>query len=213
MVIVVFSLMLRISGRWQQTEREKMNAELSYLKAQINPHFLFNTLNSIYSLAIQKSDETPTAIVKLSGMMRYVLSESANEFVSLEKEIIYIKNYIDLQKLRFEDAISLEFIIKGDSIGKKIAPLMLIPFIENAFKHGVNAEEESLIKINIHITEETLFLSVFNKKVTINISEENKSGLGIENTKNRLQLLYPEKHKLSIFDTENSFLVELSMNL
>lgn len=213
LVVVFFSLMLRISNRWQQTEREKMNAELSYLKAQINPHFLFNTLNSIYSLAIQKSDETPTAIVKLSGMMRYVLSEAATDFVSLEKEIIYIQNYIDLQKIRFGESISLDFILFGNTKGKKIAPLMLIPFIENAFKHGVNAEEESLIYIRIDITEEELFLYVLNKKVTVHISEENKSGLGVENTKNRLEHLYPNNHKLTIYDTEKEYLVELSMNL
>ncbi len=213
LVIIVFSLMLRISNRWRQTEQEKMNAELSYLKAQINPHFLFNTLNSIYSLAIMKSDETPSAVVKLSGMMRYVLNESTTKFVSLEKEIVYVQNYIDLQKIRFGESIELDFMLDGVSTGKKIAPLMLIPFIENAFKHGVNAEEESVIKINIEISQDNLFLSVFNKKVTVYISEENKSGLGIENTKNRLELLYPERHKLSIFDTKDEYLIELSMNL
>ncbi len=213
LVVVFFSLMLRLSSRWQQTEREKMNAELAYLKAQINPHFLFNTLNSIYSLAILKSDDTPTAVVKLSGMMRYVLSESSNDFVPLEKEMVYIQNYIDLQKIRFLEAISLDFMVNGSKNGKKIAPLMLIPFIENAFKHGVNAEEESVIKIRIDIVENELFLSVFNKKVTVYISEENKSGLGVENTKNRLEHLYPEKHKLVIYDTKDEYLVELSMKL
>ncbi|WP_435356697.1 sensor histidine kinase [Emticicia sp. SJ17W-69] len=213
LVVIFFSLMLRLSSRWQQTEREKTNAELAYLKAQINPHFLFNTLNSIYSLAIQKSDETPTAVVKLSGMMRYVLSESSNDFVPLEREITYIQNYIDLQKIRFEDAISLDFVVNGDMKGKKIAPLMLIPFIENAFKHGVNAEEESVIKIHIATAENELYLSVFNKKVTVHISEENKSGLGVENTKNRLEHLYPEKHKLAIYDTKDEYLVELLMKL
>lgn len=211
LVIIVFSLMLRISTRWQETEREKMNAELSYLKAQINPHFLFNTLNSIYSLAIMKSDETATAVVKLSGMMRYVLSEATTDFVSLEKEIVYIKNYIDLQKIRFGESISLEFSINGTTNGKQIAPLILISFIENAFKHGINAEEDSVIKIKIDITVEELFLNVFNKKVAVHISEENKSGLGVENTRNRLELLYPKRHKLSIYDTEEQYLVELSI--
>jgi LytS/YehU family sensor histidine kinase len=213
LVIIVFSLMLRVSSRWRETEREKMNAELSYLKAQINPHFLFNTLNSIYSLAIMKSDETPTAVVKLSGMMRYVLSETATDFVSLEKEIIYIKNYIDLQKIRFGESISLEFVVNGQTNGHQIAPLILISFIENAFKHGINAEEDSVIKIKIDITAEELFLNVFNKKVAVHISEENKSGLGVENTRNRLELLYPKRHKLSIYDTEEQYLVELSIIL
>lgn len=213
LVIIIFSLMLRISTRWRETEREKIAAELSYLKAQINPHFLFNTLNSIYSLAIMKSDETPTAVVKLSGMMRYVLSEATTDFVSLEKEIGYIKNYIDLQKIRFGESISLEFSINGMTTGKQIAPLILISFIENAFKHGINAEEDSVIRINIDITAEELFLNVFNKKVAVHISEENKSGLGVENTRNRLELLYPKRHKLSIYDTEEQYLVELSIVL
>lgn len=213
LVVIFFSLILRVSSRWRETEREKMNAELSYLKAQINPHFLFNTLNSIYSLAIMKSDETPTAVVKLSGMMRYVLSEATTDFVLLEKEIIYIKNYIDLQKIRFGESISLEFSINGTTNGKQIAPLILISFIENAFKHGINAEEDSHIKIKIDITDEALFLNVFNKKVAVHISEENKSGLGVENTRNRLELLYPKRHKLSIYDTEEQYLVELSIML
>ena len=213
LVIVFFSLMLRMNSRWRQTEREKMAAELSYLKAQINPHFLFNTLNSIYSLAIMKSGETPTAIVKLSGMMRYVLSEAATDFVSLEKEIIYIKNYIDLQKIRFGESISLDFVINGDVTAKRIAPLLLIPFIENAFKHGVNAEEDSVIKIKIEVNENEVFLSVFNKKVTVYISEENRSGLGVENTQNRLEQLYPKRHQLSIYDTDEKYLVELLVRL
>jgi LytS/YehU family sensor histidine kinase len=213
LVVIFFSLILRVSSRWRETEREKMNAELSYLKAQINPHFLFNTLNSIYSLAIMKSDETPTAVVKLSGMMRYVLSEATTDFVSLEKEIIYIKNYIDLQKIRFGESISLEFSINGTTNGKKIAPLILISFIENAFKHGINAEEDSVIRIKINITAEELFLNVFNKKVAVHISEENKSGLGVENTRNRLELLYSKRHKLSIYDAEEQYLVELSIIL
>ncbi len=213
LVVIFFSLILRVSSRWRETEREKMNAELSYLKAQINPHFLFNTLNSIYSLAIMKSDETPTAVVKLSGMMRYVLSEATTDFVSLEKEIVYIKNYIDLQKIRFGESISLDFSINGTTNGKQIAPLILISFIENAFKHGINAEEDSVIKIKIDITAEELFLNVFNKKVAVHISEENKSGLGVENTRNRLELLYPKRHKLSIYDTEEKYLVELSIVL
>jgi LytS/YehU family sensor histidine kinase len=160
-----------------------------------------------------KSDETPTAVVKLSGMMRYVLSEAATDFVSLEKEIIYIKNYIDLQKIRFGESILLDFTINGQANGKQIAPLILISFIENAFKHGVNAEEDSDIKIKIDIAENELFLYVFNKKVTVNISEENKSGLGVENTRNRLELLYPKRHKLSIYDTDEQYLVELSIVL
>ncbi|MEA5138315.1 sensor histidine kinase [Arcicella rigui] len=213
LLMLSFSLMLRISNRWKQTEKEKLNAELSYLKAQINPHFLFNTLNSIYALAIEKSDKTPEAVVKLSGMMRYVLSESSNEYVSLEKEISYIRSYIDLQSIRFEDTINLSFSISGTTFGKKIAPLILIPFIENAFKHGINAEEDSVIKIDISIVENMLKLYVFNNKVSIHLSEESKSGVGILNTSNRLQLLYAGAYELVINDEEKYYEAHLTIHL
>ncbi|WP_133159402.1 sensor histidine kinase [Solitalea longa] len=206
------SLAIRINNRLRQTEQLRLNAELSYLKAQINPHFLFNTLNSIYSLAIIKSDLTPTAVVKLSGMMRYVISEADHQFVSLEKEINYIKDFIDLQRLRFDDSVTITFNVTGDITGWQIAPLILIAFIENAFKHGINAEESSLIKIDISIENDQLQFLVFNNKVTVDRAEES-GGLGIENTKNRLHLLYPAKHNLVITDTPNSFSVSLTLNL
>ena len=213
LIVFIFSLMLKINNRWKQTEKERSDAELSYLKAQINPHFLFNTLNSIYSLAIVKSDNVASSIVKLSNMMRYVLSESSNDLVSLEKEIEYIQNYIELQQLRFGNFIHLECSITGDQKNKNIAPLILIAFIENAYKHGVNAEENSIIKIKIEILKDQLFLSVKNNKVFVQRSEELKSGLGVENTKNRLQHIYPGKHILIINDTEKEYSVSLTLHL
>lgn len=209
--VLLLSLMLKINERLKQAHKEKINAELSYLKAQINPHFLFNTLNSIYSLAIQKSDETANAVVKLSGMMRYVLTESQNEFVSLQKELDYINNYIELQKTRLDSTIKLHYTITGATTGKTIAPLILIPFIENAFKYGVNAEENSEITIEISVNEAAINLFVKNNKVTIRPDPENRSGLGIENTKSRLLLLYPGKHYLNIDDNSASFSVSLSI--
>ena len=213
LIVFIFSLMLKINNRWKKSEKEKLDAELSYLKAQINPHFLFNTLNSIYSLAIIKSDDVASSIVKLSNMMRYVLSESSNEFVILEKEIEYIRNYIELQQIRFGNFIQFDCIISGDQKNKTIAPLILIPFIENAYKHGGNAEENSAIKIKIEITESQLILLVKNNKVVVQRSEELKSGLGVENTKNRLQYIYPTKHSLIINDTEKEYSVSLTLNL
>lgn len=209
--VLLLSLILKINERLKQAHKEKINAELSYLKAQINPHFLFNTLNSIYSLAIQKSDETANAVVKLSGMMRYVLTESQNEFVSLQKELEYINNYIELQKIRLDPNVKLHFSVDGSINGKKIAPLILIPFIENAFKYGVNAEENSEIKIEISVNEAAINMFVRNNKVNIRPDPENKSGLGIENTKSRLELLYPGKHYLTIDDNSTSFSVSLSI--
>lgn len=213
LIVFIFSLMMKINNRWKQTEKEKLDAELSYLKAQINPHFLFNTLNSIYSMAVVKSDDVAAAIVRLSNMMRYVLSESSNQFVILEKEIEYIRNYIELQQIRFGSTIQFECIITGEPKNKMIAPLILIPFIENAYKHGVNAEDNSVIKITINIKESELFLQVKNNKVYIQKSEDLKSGLGVENTKNRLQHIYPAKHSLEINDTEKEYSVSLTLNL
>lgn len=213
LAIFFFSLVLRISNRWRESEKEKLDRELSYLKAQINPHFLFNTLNSIYSLAINKSDETATAIVKLSGMMRYVLSDATQEYVSLVKEINYLQDYIELQELRFGNAMHLDFFVEGDFAGKKIAPLLLIAFVENAFKYGVNAEEDTHIYISVLVKDYILTMKVYNHKVKTNVMDKDQHGVGIENTKNRLRLLYPSKHTLEIKNTAKDFDVLLTLNL
>lgn len=213
LMVFIFSLMLRILGRWRQTEKEKLNAELSYLKAQINPHFLFNTLNSIYSLAIQGSEYTATAVVKLSEMMRYVTTEANKDFVSMEKEIGYISSYIELQKVRFGDTVKFSFHFSGDISKHKIAPLILIPFVENAFKHGVNPEEDSEISISIVIENGILRMEVFNKKVNVRLQEELRTEQGIDNTKKRLEHLYANEHTLKIENGEHTFLVVLIIHL
>ena len=211
-LVFLFSLFVKTSLRLKYMEKEKLNAELSYLKAQINPHFLFNTLNSIYFLALSKSDDTATAVVKLSAMMRYVLSESDHHMVSLEKEINYLSNYIELQKLRLENTVEVTFTVTGETEKKQIAPLILIPFVENAFKHGVNPEENSNIAIHISIDPQGVHFKVKNNKVN-NLQNHNvPSGLGIENARTRLQLLYPAKHFLLIDDNENYFSVELNID-
>jgi len=211
LLVVFFALMLKIRARWQQAEEEKKAAELSVLKARINPHFLFNTLNSIYALALEKSDEAPGAIVRLSEMMRYVLHEATKEWVPLEKEIAYLENYIGLQRTRFDGAVQPAFSVAGRPEGKKIAPLILIPFIENAFKHGVNAEENSEIRIEIVIGERELQLQVFNNKVTVKQPDPIPSGMGIENTRRRLNILYPGFHTLRIVDAPADFSVTLTL--
>ena len=212
--VFVFSLLVKVSNKWKMAEEDKRNAELSFLKAQVNPHFLFNTLNSIYSLAItENANETATGIIKLSDMMRYISNASSQKFVSLNKELEYIRNYIDLQKNRFGDTIKINFSVNGSSDGKLIAPLMLISFVENAFKHGVNPEEDSDIKIAIQISESVLELQVFNNKVNIFYKEELTSGLGIENTSNRLKLIYPDKHVLKIENAAKEFSVRLKIML
>ncbi|MXN91536.1 sensor histidine kinase [Flavobacterium sp. Sd200] len=213
--LLVFSLsfLLRTSQRLEYIQNEKLKTEVSYLRAQINPHFLFNTLNSLYALALEKSDAAPEAILKLSAMMRYVVTESGRDRVALENEINYIKNYISLQQLRMDGSTPLSFIVTGSTIGKTISPLLLIPFIENAFKYGLNPEENSAIDINIDIAEDTLEMRVKNNKVNTNLPPEETSGHGLTNTRQRLEFLYPEKHSLTIFDTNRHFEVQLKLTL
>lgn len=213
LAIFFFSLLLRISNRWRAVEKEKTSSELSYLKAQINPHFLFNTLNSIYALAIEKSDDTATAIVKLSAMMRYVLADAGNDYVPLEKEISYINDYVELQELRFGKAVPLELSVTGSATGLKIAPLLLITFVENAFKYGLNAEEDASIRIAIDIDEATLRMQVYNRIVKVQQGMADGHGVGISNTKSRLDLLYPSQHELHIKNTGKDFTVSLTLNL
>jgi hypothetical protein len=212
-LVFFFSLMLRMSLRWRQAERERTHAELSNLKAQINPHFLFNTLNSIYALALDKSDDTAPSVVKLSGMMRYVISEANRDHVDLEKEVKYIIDYVDLQRIRLGETVTLDFSLQGDPLGKRIAPLLLIPFIENAFKYGVNPEQVSRIVIHILIEEHQLRMRISNHKVSQQMEENLKSGIGIENTKNRLKHVYPGKHRLLIDNQEKEYIVDLTIDL
>ena len=211
--IFFLALYLRINRRLRNAEKEKLKAEVSYLKAQINPHFLFNTLNSLYALTLEKSDAAPDAVLKLSGMMRYVVTESVNDFVPLQKELDYISDYIELQRLRIVDASRLSYVVTGNPDGKQISPLVIIPFIENAFKYGVNGEEDWQISININIQENLLTLVVSNNQVTINFHESAASEQGIENTKKRLNYIYPDQHELTIDDGEQSYRVTLKIRL
>ena len=177
---------MRINNRLKKTEQEKLHAELSYLKALINPHFLFNTLNSIYSLAIAGSEKTASVIVQLSGMIRYVISDTHNYYISLEKELNYIKAFIALQEIRFGDTRKVDFEIKGDLFGKRIAPLLLLPFIENTFKHEINPEEDSRITILIHIKDTELEVKVKSSKFNESVPKYAKSGLDALSQRHRV---------------------------
>jgi hypothetical protein len=212
--VILFSVLLRVRSRLFNTEIARNHAELLSLKAQINPHFLFNTMNNIYAMAVrEKSAATASSILKLSGMMRYIVTETSNGRVSLEKEISYINDYIDLQKMRLDKHVQLSCKVTGTLTNQTIAPLLLIPFIENAFKHGVNPDEESSINIQIEIEEQSLKLTVENNKVKVALDPHMKSGHGIENTKSRLQLLYPSQHFLILNDDEKYFRVQLTIHL
>ena len=210
--VILFSILLRIRQRLFRAQEDKLNAELSSLKAQINPHFLFNTLNSIYALAVKKDDKTADAVVNLSELMRYIIREAHNNKVALEKELNYISNYIDLQRSRLGNTARIFFTATGNPEGKEIAPLILITFIENAFKYGINPDEDSEIRIQIDVDKSDLHLQIHNKKVKTS-KNSNSTGIGIENTRERLQLLYPAKHSLIIKDNNINFSVNLTMTL
>ena len=211
--VFIISIALNLQARIKQSEKEKLAAELAYLKSQINPHFLFNTLNNIYSLALKKSDDTANAIVKLSGMMRYNITDAQSEFIEIEKEIDYISSYIELQKIRIGETAKVNFTINGIAHKHQIAPLLLISFIENAFKYGVNPEIESIIQIAINITNNTVELKVSNKIVPVSIVGNTKTGTGITNVIRRLDLLYSGKYQLQISHTETDYTVTLLITI
>ena len=217
-LLFAVSASIKLVSEWYKNEKiktlvetHKITAELSFLKAQLNPHFLFNSLNSIYSLANKKSDHTTDAIVTLSELMRYMIYETDKEFVSLQKEIDYIKNYISLQNLRLKDSSGVRFNVHGN-LDKNIEPLLLISFIENAFKYGTDYTGKTNIVIKIIVEENNLILKVDNY---ISLKEKNNpnSGFGIQNIETRLNLLYPNSHTLKIEELDNLYKVELMLKL
>lgn len=192
-------------------ENANLNAEVSFLKSQINPHFLFNTLNGIYSLANARSPHTEQAILQLSQMLRYVLYDSSTEKIDLVKDIAYISNFIHLQRLRLAQKVKINYEVRGNTEGLFIAPLLLISFIENAFKHGVSYIYPSTIAIEISVFDETLTLVASNT-----VFENNKfdtGGIGLKNAKRRLELLYPDKYLLDIVRNNRLYVVNLKINL
>jgi sensor histidine kinase YesM len=221
LLILVFSTGIKVINQWLKSEQrnkeiatEKLNAELSFLKAQINPHFLFNTLNNIYALATAQSEYTAPAIMKLSSIMRYVLTEARNDLVPLEKEILFTTHYIELLKMRLTDKSSIDFTVKGDPLGKQIAPLLLLPFVENAFKYGISTREKSPIIILLEIKQDSLYFSVSNyKHINTSLKVANNTGIGINNTRRRLDLLYENQHALKIEDEAGKFTVHLNIQV
>ena len=211
-VSTLLSVSLLMANRLRQVENDQLKAELRQLKAQIQPHFLFNTLNSIYSLSIRKDERTPETIVKLSEFMRYIIRDAHQDKVPLLTEVNYLANYIDLQKARLRDAVQVDYRVVGDGSRLQIAPLLLFSFIENAFKYGVNPEEDSPLAIHLNIQEKGLRLLVANNKVQVNLLEQS-TGIGLQNTRERLRLLYPANHQLTIDDTPTHFRITLLLTL
>ena len=219
------SSIYKIINDWMEHQRERMDlqrqnltSELKYLKTQINPHFFFNTLNSLYALTLKKSDRAPEIVLKLSEMMRYMLYESNERMLSLDQEINYIENYLDLEKLRHGENFKIEMKIKGDPSGHKIAPLLFIPFLENSFKHGIDHELKSgYVSISLDIQPKELHLNVINslpqKEIVIAKEEKKVGGIGLTNVRRRLNILYPKRHKLEVNKTDKEFQVNLDLQI
>jgi len=221
-VIVLMSLFIstivRETREWyiqdrerKEMEKQQLISELSFLKSQVNPHFLFNSLNGIYSLAIKKSDKTPDAVLQLSELMRHMLYESDREEVELKKEVEYLRNYIQLQKLRIPPEARVSFGVEGDISGKMIAPMLFIPFIENAFKHGVDADGAT-IQIKILVKGNILTFDMMNR-VSKAKSKDTSSGIGLMNVRKRLDLLYGSRYKLEYKESNGNFVAHLYLNL
>ncbi len=204
---------------YMQQEKNNENAiaevakiKLSQLNSQVNAHFLFNSLNWIYMLAITESKQTPSSIIQLSGMMRHILHAPDADYIDLKKELAYINDYILLQKGRLGDTVSINYSLPAYKEKGKIAPLLLMSFIENAFKHGVNPNEDSVINIDISITGNKICAQVLNNKVS-SFEKAPGSGTGIKNAQERLNMLYPSMHQLEILEDNKIYSVKLSMNI
>ena len=217
MTVWSLSTAICIIRQWRNTEKraiqaeaDKANAELSFLKAQINPHFLFNTLNNIYSLAVTKNENTADSIMKLSNIMRYVTDDVREDFVSLDNEIECVRDYIDLQRLRLGKKMNVDFSVNGKTENKKIAPLILMTFIENVFKYGISSHEQSEIIIKISAEDHNISFFCQNRLFDIK-RNPGRTGIGIANTRQRLQHLYPDKHFLDIKTGNGFYTVHLSL--
>jgi len=223
---IVITSLIKLSKSWfkyreiqdklRQLESEKATAELDALKAQVNPHFLFNSLNNLYSLALDKDERTPGIILRLSEMMRYLLYESNANFVPLEKEIGHLHNYVEMQKLRVGEQVNIHFEVTGEPAGKQVAPLLFLLLVENGFKHGIKGDTEgTFIHVQLQITENQLVFKTKNNKGAVDDVEKGQysGGVGLENLRRRLNLLYPGKHQLVITDGISTFTAVLKIEL
>ncbi|MEN0056013.1 MAG: sensor histidine kinase [Mucilaginibacter sp.] len=217
LMIMALSTAIRTVQQWHlieqraaRAEADRVSAELSFLKAQINPHFLFNTLNNIYTLAVTKDDNAPDSIMKLSNIMRYVTDDVNTDFVPLQSEIDCISDYIELQRLRIGNNTTVNFNVDGKPDGKNIPPLVFMTFIENVFKYGISKHESSVIDIHIGISNAVITFACSNRIFAQN-RENQRTGIGINNTRQRLAHLYPDKHQLNINIENNRYIVQLTL--
>ena len=218
LIYIFLTSLLRLARGYfklQEIEKERSETELKALRSQINPHFLFNSLNSIYSLSRKNSPAVPDKIVQLSDLMRHIIYESDADFIPLEKEIEMVQNYIELQNLRTLASEKINLEINGDVQYIKIAPMVFLPFVENSFKHGLKSgAEKAFVNIRITVDKKILVFEVENAKSSEpSFADSKYKGIGIGNVKKRLELLYPGLHKLKIMENEKIFKVFLQIQL
>jgi len=200
----------------QQLANEKLEAELKLLKAQIHPHFLFNTLNNLYALALEQSGSTAEGILKLSNLLDYMLYECNVPMIALDKEIKLIDNYIELEKLRYGQRLDVDFRVSGNPSGKRIAPMLILPFVENSFKHGSSTKlARTKIRIDLEVGVNAIDLEVENAR-TNQVTQDTQGyseGIGLKNVRRRLDLLYPGRYSLEINESETTFRIRLNLEL
>jgi len=220
--VVALAAFIKVGKYWyrrdlesRELEREKLEAELKFLKAQIHPHFLFNTLNNLYALTLKRSEDASEVVLKLSDLLNYMLYEGRERTVSLARELELVETYIALEKIRYGDRLELSYRVSGNPEGKQIPPMLLLPFVENSFKHGASKELEQVqVTIEIEVKENRFTLRVENDKSdTIPEAGQglNEEGIGLKNVKRRLELLYGEGHTLEISDIDSRFRIELTL--
>ncbi len=214
--VKLFEYWLADQKQNQELLQQKLESELKFLKSQIHPHFLFNTLNNLYALTLDKSDKAPEVVVKLSDLLSYMLYECNVPRVPLEKEINLLRDYLELEKMRYQSELKVDFDVQGRVNGKMIAPLLLIPFIENGFKHGLSKQiENPWINIHLEVEDYKLTFLVENNKPLVDKKDESgySEGIGLKNVKRRLNLIYGDDYNLEVKDEHGVFNVLLELRL
>jgi two-component system, LytTR family, sensor kinase len=224
LIVVLLSTVLKILTDWWRYQQEKqtlitqsMQSELRFLRSQINPHFLFNTLNNLYALTLTKNDQAPEVVLKLSEIMRYMLYESNERRVTLQKEVDFIQNYIALEQIRLPKGAEVKFEVTGDPTKHVIVPLLFVPFLENSFKHGLNRHLNAagFVHVRLVIQGEHLSFSILNSK-PLNLPDNFKphpGGIGLQNLRSRLKMNYPFRHSLEVKDAGENYLATLELEL
>lgn len=221
--VIAIAVVIKLFKRWygyqqaaQKLVQEKLEAELKFLKAQIHPHFLFNTLNNLYALTLKKSENAPDVVLRLSDLLNYMLYECNAKWVQLKQEVGLLENYIALEKIRYGSRLDIQFNLSGEIESKMIAPMLILPFVENSFKHGVSEEiDDAWVIINLDLEGSEMTLKVDNSKSNLK-SEDDKdyrAGIGLTNVKRRLELLYGSNHDLQTIETDDSYVIILKLNL